>query len=118
MPPTMPSRGLKVRSATSAPPGTRMVVPDRLAVKCGNFLGEAMDGAAALGFRRVLVAGHLGKLGKLAGGVVDTLPFPFLLQPGQQSLRPTGAEDDPLPRQVGYGPGPPWKNAMTPPPGR
>ena len=47
-------------------------VPDRLAVKCGNFLGEAMDGAAALGFRRVLVAGHLGKLVKLAGGMLNT----------------------------------------------
>ena len=47
-------------------------VPDRLAVKCSNFLGEAMDGAAALGFRRVLVAGHLGKLVKLAGGMLNT----------------------------------------------
>ena len=47
-------------------------IPDRLAVKCGNFLGEAMDGAAALGFRRVLVAGHLGKLVKAAGGIMNT----------------------------------------------
>ena len=47
-------------------------VPDRLAVKCGNFLGEALRMAAELGFRRVLIAGHLGKLVKLAGGMLNT----------------------------------------------
>lgn len=47
-------------------------VPDRLAVKCGNFLGDAVDLAVELGFRRVLLAGHLGKLVKLAGGMLNT----------------------------------------------
>ncbi len=47
-------------------------VPDRLAVKCGNFLGEALDAAVALGFEEVLLAGHLGKLVKLAGGLWNT----------------------------------------------
>ena len=47
-------------------------VPDRLAVKCGNFLGEALGMAAELGFCRVLMVGHLGKLVKLAGGMLNT----------------------------------------------
>ncbi|MCI8652678.1 MAG: cobalamin biosynthesis protein CbiD [Angelakisella sp.] len=47
-------------------------IPDRLAVKCGNFLGEALDAAGELGFREVLLAGHLGKLVKLAGGMLNT----------------------------------------------
>lgn len=47
-------------------------VPDRLAVKCANFLGDAIDAALELGFRSVLVVGHLGKLVKLAGGMLNT----------------------------------------------
>jgi len=47
-------------------------VPDRLAVKCGNFLGDAIDAATALGFREILLVGHLGKLVKLAGGMLNT----------------------------------------------
>ena len=47
-------------------------VPDRLAVKYGNFLGEALDAALELGFDRILVAGHMGKLVKLAGGIMNT----------------------------------------------
>ena len=41
-------------------------------VKCSNFIGEAIDEAAARGFREVLLAGHAGKLVKLAGGVMNT----------------------------------------------
>lgn len=47
-------------------------IPDRLAVKCSNFLGDALDAARELGFTRVLLAGHLGKLIKLAGGMLNT----------------------------------------------
>ena len=41
-------------------------------VKCSNFIGEALDAAAALGFRELLLVGHIGKLVKLAGGVMNT----------------------------------------------
>ena len=41
-------------------------------VKCSNFIGDALDAAAALGFADVLLAGHIGKLVKLAGGVMNT----------------------------------------------
>ncbi len=41
-------------------------------VKCSNFIGDALDAAAALGFCEVLLAGHIGKLVKLAGGVMNT----------------------------------------------
>ena len=41
-------------------------------VKCANFIGESLDMAAAAGFGSVLLVGHLGKLVKLAGGVMDT----------------------------------------------
>lgn len=47
-------------------------VPDRLAVKCANFLGEAVDAAVELGFTELLLVGHLGKLVKLAGGMLNT----------------------------------------------
>ena len=41
-------------------------------VKCSNFIGEALDAAANLGFAQVLLVGHIGKLVKLAGGVMNT----------------------------------------------
>ena len=41
-------------------------------VKCSNYLGEALDLAAIEGFREVLLVGHVGKLVKLAGGVMNT----------------------------------------------
>ena len=41
-------------------------------VKCSNFIGDALDIAATLGFETVLLAGHIGKLVKLAGGVMNT----------------------------------------------
>lgn len=44
----------------------------RPTVKCSNFIGEALDMAAGLGFEDVLVVGHAGKLVKLAGGIMDT----------------------------------------------
>ena len=40
--------------------------------ECGNFIGRAIDHAAAAGFARVLLIGHLGKLCKVAGGCMDT----------------------------------------------
>ena len=41
-------------------------------VKCSNFIGDALDAAAAAGFRQALLVGHIGKLVKLAGGVMNT----------------------------------------------
>ena len=41
-------------------------------VKCSNFIGEALDEAAALGYAQVLLVGHIGKLVKLAGGIMNT----------------------------------------------
>lgn len=41
-------------------------------VKCANFIGAALDGAVVAGFARVLLVGHIGKLVKLAGGVMNT----------------------------------------------
>ena len=41
-------------------------------VKCSNFLGEALDIAATQGFQRVVLVGHVGKLVKAAGGIMNT----------------------------------------------
>lgn len=41
-------------------------------VKCSNFIGDALDMAAAEGIETLLLVGHMGKLVKLAGGVMNT----------------------------------------------
>ena len=41
-------------------------------VKISNFIGEALDMAAAEQFEEVLLVGHVGKLVKLAGGIMNT----------------------------------------------
>ena len=41
-------------------------------VKCGNFIGETIDMAVEMGFGRLLFAGHVGKLIKVAGGIMNT----------------------------------------------
>ena len=41
-------------------------------VKFSNFLGDAIDLAISEGFSRALIVGHIGKLVKLAGGVMNT----------------------------------------------
>ena len=41
-------------------------------VKCSNFIGDALDIAGTHPFEEVLLVGHLGKLVKLAGGVMNT----------------------------------------------
>lgn len=43
-----------------------------LAVKCSNYIGEALDDAVHLGMDSVLLIGHVGKLIKLAAGVMNT----------------------------------------------
>ena len=41
-------------------------------VKTSNFIGDTMDMAAASHFEEVVLVGHIGKLVKLAGGVMNT----------------------------------------------
>ena len=42
------------------------------AVMCSNFIGDAIDGAVEAGFENILLAGHIGKLVKLALGATNT----------------------------------------------
>ena len=42
------------------------------AVKCSNFIGDAIDMAWEVGFRRILLIGHIGKLVKLGAGIMNT----------------------------------------------
>jgi len=42
------------------------------AVKCSNYIGYALDTCIELGFTDVLIAGHIGKLVKLAAGIMNT----------------------------------------------
>lgn len=41
-------------------------------VKCSNFIGDALDACGAEHIQGVLLVGHLGKLVKLAGGIMNT----------------------------------------------
>lgn len=41
-------------------------------VKFSNFAGDALDFCAAYGFQRILLVGHIGKLVKIAGGIMNT----------------------------------------------
>lgn len=41
-------------------------------VKCSNFIGDTLDIALELGFERILFIGHIGKLIKVAAGVMNT----------------------------------------------
>lgn len=47
-------------------------IPRGEAVQCSNFVGDALSMAKDMGFSGVLLAGHLGKLIKLAGGMFQT----------------------------------------------
>ncbi len=40
--------------------------------KCSNFIGDAIDMAVLEGFSQLLLVGHVGKLVKLAGGIMNT----------------------------------------------
>ncbi len=41
-------------------------------VKCSNFIGATIDMAVELGFQKMLLTGHIGKLIKVAGGIMNT----------------------------------------------
>ncbi len=42
------------------------------AVSCSNYFGATIDGACVLGFERLLIVGHIGKMAKVAGGIMNT----------------------------------------------
>ena len=41
-------------------------------VKCSNYLGDTIDIALTQGMKSLLIVGHIGKLVKLAGGIMQT----------------------------------------------
>lgn len=41
-------------------------------VKCSNFIGDTIDMAIELGFSKLLLTGHIGKLIKVSGGMMNT----------------------------------------------
>ncbi|SFL23241.1 cobalt-precorrin 5B C1-methyltransferase [Lachnospiraceae bacterium KH1T2] len=41
-------------------------------VKCSNFIGDTIDMAVEEGFKTILITGHIGKLIKCSGGIMDT----------------------------------------------
>ena len=41
-------------------------------VKCSNFVGDTIDMAIEIGFPKMLFTGHIGKLVKVAGGMMNT----------------------------------------------
>ena len=42
------------------------------AVSCSNYFGATIDAAVRLGFERMLIVGHIGKMAKVAGGIMNT----------------------------------------------
>ncbi len=50
----------------------QFTLPPERAVRCSNFVGEALDYAVYLGFPQIVLVGHLGKLVKLAAGIMNT----------------------------------------------
>lgn len=42
------------------------------AVKCSNFIGDTVDMAVQTGFEKFLLVGHIGKLIKISGGIMNT----------------------------------------------
>lgn len=41
-------------------------------VKCSNYIGDAIEMASELGFEKLLLIGHIGKLIKVSGGIMNT----------------------------------------------
>ncbi|MBP7186482.1 MAG: cobalamin biosynthesis protein CbiD [Ruminococcus sp.] len=44
-------------------------------VQCSNFIGDAVDIAAELGFDGILIVGHIGKMVKVGAGIMNTHSF-------------------------------------------
>lgn len=45
---------------------------DKDVVKCSNYIGQSMDMASECGFKGLVLAGHIGKLIKVSGGIMNT----------------------------------------------
>lgn len=43
-----------------------------LSVKCSNFIGDTIDMAVEMGYQAMLLTGHIGKLVKVSGGIMNT----------------------------------------------
>ena len=41
-------------------------------MKCSNYVGEALDTAVEVGYKKILMVGHVGKFVKLAAGIMNT----------------------------------------------
>lgn len=41
-------------------------------IKCSNFIGDTIDMGVKLGFEKLLLTGHIGKLIKVSGGMMNT----------------------------------------------
>lgn len=41
-------------------------------VKISNYVGDSLDAAVSIGFRQILLVGHIGKLVKVAGNIMNT----------------------------------------------
>lgn len=41
-------------------------------VKCSNFIGDAIEAGIELGFEKILIVGHIGKMIKLGAGIMNT----------------------------------------------
>lgn len=47
-------------------------LPSSAVVLCSNYVGESLDLAVAAGFKKILLVGNLGKLIKVAAGIMNT----------------------------------------------
>ena len=47
-------------------------ISDKDAIKCSNFIGEALDSSVELGAEGILLVGNIGKMVKVAGGIMNT----------------------------------------------
>ncbi len=47
-------------------------ITDEITVKCSNFIGDALHFAGEMGFKKIVLSGHLGKLIKVSGGILNT----------------------------------------------
>lgn len=52
--------------------GRTLAIDPKTAVQVSNFIGDAIDICRDLGFRGALLIGHIGKLVKVAGGMLNT----------------------------------------------
>lgn len=52
--------------------GGQLILPEKKTVKCSNFIGETIDMAYEFRLKGLLLVGHIGKLVKLGGGIMNT----------------------------------------------